>query len=124
VSAGDVDGIRRLVSMQSEVLAYLDKLASTDSTMAVSVCRPRVVLFDERLTIPCIHLDSLQGTSEYSACIWGQELTTELARIDVISQIAVEGKDKPTRQALAAELRRGIQGLWEDRTSGDVFGGA
>lgn len=55
--------------------------------------------------------------------MWGQELTAELAKIDTVSNIPVDGKEKISRLALAAGLRRGSEDLWKDRAGGDVFGG-
>ena len=55
--------------------------------------------------------------------MWGQELTAELHKIDTVSNTPIDGKDKTTRLAVAAELRRGSEDLWKDRAGGDVFGG-
>lgn len=69
-----------------------------------------------------------QGTSEYSACIWGQELTTELSKLPLSSKeepssSASSSTEVVARLAVAAELKKGIDGLWRDRGNEDVFGG-
>ena len=124
MAAGDLDGIQRLVSMQNQVLAYLDQLAATDLSMMVCILSGRHPLTDalDLADQFCIcHLT--QGISEYSACLWGQELTAELSKIDTVTNIAIDGREKAARLAIAAELRHGIEGLWNDRAHGDVFGG-
>lgn len=66
-----------------------------------------------------------QSTYEYSSTLWGQELSTELAKLS--SNPSVEGAaggsiNAAATQEVAFLLRAALQSLWTSIATHDVFG--